>query len=277
MDIQTGIFLNKPEMIIGFPDEMLPAQLVQSLASAKDAAIVELAGRDSVAGAVAAARAGGIGQVLPTYAFTGTEHGQWAEVPRALERLKAALPGHVKVHGLVVLGSPLFWQALCGIPLTGFFQEFGFSPICVGCHLYLHAVRLPLARLLGDAPIISGERHSHDGRIKINQLPRSLEAYRSLAADFGLSLLHPLAEVEDGGEVAKLVGAPWPEGGQQLGCVLSGNYQDIRTGATPTEQQLSRYLETFALPLAKQVIEDYMAGNTPDHLALARRIVLDSF
>ncbi|MCF8037391.1 MAG: hypothetical protein K9K62_11005, partial [Desulfobacteraceae bacterium] len=40
---------------------------------------------------------------------------------------------------------------------------------CTGCHLYLHAVRIPLARMLGNVPIIGGERESHSGKVKVNQ------------------------------------------------------------------------------------------------------------
>lgn len=276
MEKLERIFLDKPEQVIGIADDLLPNQLTSKLAASSDTAIVELAGRDSVAGAVAAVQAGDIGQVLPTYAYTGTEHGRWAEVPRALDRLKAALPGDVQVHGLVVLGSPMFWRALCGAPLGDLFADMGFSPLCVGCHLYLHAVRLPLARLLGDAPIISGERHSHDGRIKINQLPRSLAAYRQLAESFGLRLLHPLAEVSDGDEVARLVGVDWPEGGEQLGCVLSGNYQSRKGRPAPTDEQLSAYLDGFALPLARRVVEAYLEGEVPDHLKIMGQIISES-
>lgn len=265
-DEARRIFQDKPERVAA-GGLFTPRELAR-LAGRPGLALVELAGRDSVAGALAAAAAGGLRELLPTLAYTGSEHGPLSAVDLAMERLRRRLPREVVLHPLVVLGSPAWWRALNGRPLQELVRRYGFSPVCVGCHLYLHAVRLPLAAALGGVPIISGERASHDGRLKINQVPLALDAYQQLCAGFGVELVHPLYHIHDGAAVERLVGPDWAEGGDQLGCVLSGNYRAADGSVDVDEPALAAYLREFALPLAGGVVAAYLEGRRPDHAAL---------
>jgi len=52
-------------------------------------------------------------------------------------------------------------------------------------------MRIPLAIRLGVGCVISGERESHSGRIKLNQTPKSIDAYINLMQSWGLSLGSP--------------------------------------------------------------------------------------
>lgn len=262
-----AIFRDKPELVHPLPAWMAPAPAAEG-----GAALVELAGRDSVAAALAPAVRGRFARLVPSYAYTGTEHGDFAEVEHAWQRLRDLAPAGVEVTPPLLMGSPRFWRALNGRFAGELSRRFGLTTLCPGCHLYLHALRIPLARALG-APIIAGERESHDGRVKLNQVAPALDAYAGLCAEFGVELLLPLRNVSDGGEVAALLGEDWPEGGQQLGCVLSGNYVDLDGGVDWDPARLGSYFERFALPLARRVVAAYLAGETPDHLDLARRVL----
>ncbi|MFH1035228.1 MAG: hypothetical protein V1806_12035 [Pseudomonadota bacterium] len=267
------VFLDKPELVWPLPEWMLPGPELERLRGRAGLAVVELAGRDSVAAALRAVDEGGLSALLPTYVYTGTEHGPFGQVTQAHQRLARRLPPGVELSPLLVFGSPDFWRALNGRFLGELMTRHGFSTACVGCHVYLHALRLPLAMALGGAPIIAGERLSHDGRTKVNQVASCLEAYRGLAADFGVELRLPLAKVARGAEIETILGLNWPEGGDQLGCALSGNYNDPRGQARWHPEGLTRFLEGFALPLARRVLAAYLAGDQPDHLALAKDIL----
>ena len=263
------IFLDKPETLDGPPDWMLPPELQERLLKAPRPAVVELAGRDSVAAALKAVREEGLKTLVPTYVYTGSEYGQWDAVPQAWERLASRLPAGVELAPLLVLGSPRFWRALNGRYLQVLSQRYGFSPLCPGCHLYLHAARIPLARRLGGVPVVAGERLSHDGRQKLNQVAVSQKAYRQLFQAFGLELMLPLAEVESGEQVERLLGLPWAEGGEQLGCVLSGNYLEPSGSLEVDSAQLESYFQDFALPLCQGVVRAYLDGRPADPLRLA--------
>lgn len=257
---------SKPEMVDRFPSWMLPPARLRALRKARGLAIAEIAGRDSIAAALAAARGGGIRLVLPTVAYTGTEHGGWQTTfdKIAMLRKKLASSG-VRTAPPMVLGWPELWRRLCGSPMTRLIETYGFYSPCIACHLYFHALRIPLARLTGCTRLIGGERESHDGRIKINQIGPALDAYAEFTAGFGVELLLPLRRMSSGRDVEALIGEPWKEGEDQLRCVLSGNY----AGAGKTRfsgEGIARFLRDFAVPAAADAIrsrlrEDSSAGS----------------
>jgi hypothetical protein len=266
------LFLNKPECVIDLPEWLLSPEKVETYRAMSRLAIVEIAGRDSVAAAVKGVEEEGFTDLLPTYVYTGTEHGQWESVTRAVDHLASRLP-EVHVHDLVVLGSPGFWHALNGRFISELRSRYGFCTPCVGCHLYLHAVRIPLSIIFGEAPIIAGEREKHDGAIKVNQVSEALDVYQNIANDFGVRLLLPLRHVVEGARITEILGFEWHAGQEQLGCVLSGNYRQLDGSIETTAQQVQRYLAEFAEPCAKKIIESYVTGDIPDHLEIAARVL----
>ncbi len=267
-----NLFLNKPERIVDFPEWLLPARTVERYRSISRLAVVEIAGRDSIAAVVKSVREESFTDLLPTYVYTGTEYGAWASVNLAVQRLVACLP-NVHVHNLIVMGSPRFWKTLNGAFISELIARYGFYTPCVGCHLYLHAVRIPLALLLGKVPIISGERERHNGLIKINQVSEALDIYRALAETFGVELLFPLRRIDNGKEIEALLEMPWQQDKEQLHCCLSGNYRSIDGSPKPDEAQIVRYLNEFAFPCTHKIVREYVSGQTPNHLKIAKHII----
>ncbi|MCF8129224.1 MAG: hypothetical protein K9N10_11965 [Deltaproteobacteria bacterium] len=260
-------FRDKPECVIDLPPWLLPAQKMDEYRQLPRLAIVEMAGRDSVAAAIVAVQTKGFTDLLPLYAYTGTEYGPWTSVETAGDRLRQRLP-QTHVHDLLVLGSPHFWQALNGRFIGELIRQYGFYTPCVGCHLYLHAVRLPLALTL-KAPVIAGERETHDGAVKVNQTATALNCYLDLATHFDVSLLFPLRYMDDGKEIETILGFDWKQGDEQLGCVLSGNYKNLGNRVNITEKRVQGYLREFAFPIALKTIETYGQNRIPDHRKLA--------
>ncbi|MDY6839680.1 MAG: hypothetical protein SWH78_17110 [Thermodesulfobacteriota bacterium] len=263
-----GLFLDKPESVINLPAQLLSSQRIKEYRAMSRLAIVEIAGRDSVAAAIRSVAAEGFTDLLPTYVYTATEHGPWAGVEEAVERLARRLP-EVRVHDLLVLGSPGFWQALNGRFIGELTSRFGFYTPCIGCHLYLHSVRIPLALTLGKAPIISGERELHDNAIKVNQIPEALDVYQDVARTFGVRLLFPLRYMAEGRSIESILGFRWEGGKEHLGCVLSGNYRSLGGDPAITAPQVQRFLKVFAGPCARRIVEAYIAGRVPNHLEIA--------
>lgn len=267
-----NLFLNKPESVINLPEWLLPTERIQAYQAMSRLAIVEIAGRDSVAAAAKGVEAEGYTDLVPTYAYTGTEHGSWSTVEQALDRLKKRLP-QVRVHDLVVLGSPGFWQALSGRFMSELISRYGFFTPCVGCHLYLHCVRLPLAITLGKIPIIAGERERHDQAVKLNQIAEALDIYVSTARQFGIELLLPLRRVQAGTRIRDILGFEWEAGKEQLGCVLSGNYRGWSGSDKEAARLVRKYLEEFARPVTERIVEAYDVGHVPDHLEIGAQVM----
>ncbi len=253
----AALFAERPKIVDHFPDWMLSGKRIDSLRGIQDLAMAEIAGRDSFAAILKAVEEEPIGAILPSIAYTGTEYGNWRVPFEKLIGLKERLDRTgIKVLDPVVLGDPAAWNLLCGRSIVSHIRAYGFYSPCIGCHLYLHSLRLPLARLLNIRTIISGERERHDGKVKLNQLGTVLDAYTRLLDGFGVRLLLPLRYVNSGEEIKAILREDWREGEEQLRCVLSKNYVDEQGRVPYDEKQLRRFLDEFALPTARSWLEN---------------------
>lgn len=266
------LFLNKPDLVINFPEWLLSKQSIENYRFTPKLALVEIAGRDSIAAAITSIQEYGFTDVLPTYAYTGTEYGSWNIVNQALLRLKDRLP-HIRIYPLMVLGSPDFWKALNGAFISELVSIYGFYTPCIGCHVYLHAVRIPLALLLGNIPIVSGERERHNGSVKINQISEALDFYKKLTETFNIQLLLPLRKISSGQEIETILQTQWQESKEQLNCCLSGNYRLVDGSVEMNIAQAVRYLNEFAIPCTEKIVREYMSGNIPNHVEIAEHII----
>ncbi len=261
------------------PERFVPPHLDKTtLASIKNLAIVEIAGRDSIAAAIKALETKKIDAFLPTLAYNGAQYGSLASVEYAVDVL-ARRVGKEKVLDLTIIGSPQFWQALTvrfGDLLT---EKFGFFTSYVACHLYIHAVRVPLAKYLNCDLIISGERESHDGKIKLNQTQTVLDRYAQLISHFDIELCQPLRKMSAGQDVVDLIGEAWPQGERQLKCMVSGNYKnpdgkvDFGPGRRFSDEKSAQFLDRFALPLAEVCLRKVLSHQPIDYEKEAAKIL----
>lgn len=254
-----SLLAGKPELISEFPEWILPQKTLKQISKERHIAIAEIAGRDSIAAVILACETRTIRAIIPTLAYTGTEYGNW-EVPlKKVKSLKTLLKKKkITVFDPVFLGSPKFWWTLCGRYSSHFFEKYKFYSHCIGCHLYLHAIRIPLALKLGINMVIGGERESHDERIKVNQIGVALDAYQGLMNRFNIELFLPLRYVKSGREIESIIGTKWDEGDQQLACVLSRNYQKMDGSVSFDENAVKGFLDEFALKKAEEIIKGYL-------------------
>ena len=254
-----SLLAGKPELISEFPEWMLTQAAVKRISETDNVAMVEIAGRDSIAAVIRACETRAIHAIVPTLAYTGTEYGNW-EVPlKKVKSLKTLLKKKkIIVFDTVFLGSPKFWWTLCGRYSTHFHNKYKFFSHCIGCHLYLHAIRIPLAKKLDINLVIGGERESHDERIKVNQIGVALDAYQGLMNRFNIELFLPLRHVKSGREIESIIGTKWDEGDQQLACVLSRNYQKMDGSVSFDENAVKGFLDEFALKKAEEIIKGYL-------------------
>ncbi len=253
------IIAEKPDLLIEFPGWMLPASTINELRGTKNIAIAEIAGRDSFAAVFRACESRPINAVIPTIAYTGTEYGDWSISLKKIEQSRKRLrEKNIKLYAPIILGAPRFWWKLCGRFTTHFFKTLGSYSHCLGCHLYFHASRIPIAKQLDCELIIGGERESHDGRIKINQIGIVLDIYQSFMKRYGIELFLPIRHIESGNEVESILGMDWDEGDQQLKCVLSKNYLEVDGSVSVVEEAVKRYFDEFALKTAEEIVDGYL-------------------
>ncbi|MEW6555519.1 MAG: hypothetical protein AB1384_14685 [Actinomycetota bacterium] len=238
-----------------------------------ECALVEIAGRDSIAAAIALAKGKALRLLLPSIVFTATEYGDTAALFHNAERLRRlAQPLGVEVANPVVLGSPRWWRATIGRVNSVLSRDYGPWHICVGCHMYLHAVRAPLAWEAGIARQVGGERLGHGGKVKINQTRPAVEAYRGVLAEYGIDLELPLLEVDDEDAIRSLAG-DWEEGEGQPGCVLSGNYRGLDGEVDCDHGRLRAYLDEYLVPVTRAILRSLRERGEADYDAQAAQVL----
>ncbi len=244
----------------------------------RSAALVEIAGRDSVAAAVSATGSGAYSVLVPTIVYTGTEFGDWEVVLESARSLSGRLADLASVQVIgepVLLGSPGWWHASAGRYRGELTRRYGFDPTCIACHMYLHAARAPLAREVGARAIIAGERLLHGGRVKLNQLGGVLDGYAAMLADEGLELDLPLRELDEGRRIEALVGE-WPESERQMSCALESNYRDADGNVTFAEGSVESYLHEFLLPFTRRVLAEFRLGASfVDYAGIAKLLIVE--
>jgi len=217
-------------------------------AMSSDTVIGEFSGRDSVAAIMKAFEFENVNAILPIATFAGTEYGNYDILYDNYLQLKEQVSkqyGDTKVlHELLEYSDQRLWHLLNGRYTTELINKYGFYIPCIGCHLYFHLTKLKYANRLS-RKIVSGERSSHDGRIKVNQLPEVLESYRNVMTKLGYELIMPIEHMAEGNDVESLIGWNWDEGESHPKCVLSGNYRDISGKAVYDEMQLDDFLESY--------------------------------
>ncbi|MBS1112980.1 MAG: hypothetical protein H6Q92_743 [Nitrospirae bacterium] len=102
--------------------------------------------------------------------------------------------------------------------------------------------------------IIGGERESHNGKLKVNQIKVSLDAYQSFMKKFDIELFLPIRYVKSGQDIESILNMPWNEGDEQLECVLSKNYLEADGSVSFSEEAIIQYFEEFAFQTAEKVI-----------------------
>jgi hypothetical protein len=226
-------------------------------------AIAEISGADSIAAALRyCERNPHVRTLIPTYAHTGTEYGDFGGIEGNLVFLGRELRERhgVELEPLESLEDPALWRALNGRFGSVLAERYGAWVPCVGCHLYLHLMRVLLA-LRREAPVvISGEREWHGTATKPNQMPRALDAYSAVLAHAGVELALPVRDVAEKSAIDTLLGERWVGGSPQLECVLSGNYRGLE-GDGAVKEMPAGFFDEFLVPAGKRLLTALLAGD----------------
>lgn len=231
-------------------------------------AVVAIAGRDSVAAILQALIDDEtITTIVPTSIGTGTEYGDASVVADANDYLQVRIKElqaegkitqNVEVLEVTRFGSPEIWASLNGAPAATLNELFNMNSPCLACHLYVHVARVPLCLDLGVSKLISGERDTHDGRIKLSQTIDSIDAEIRILARAGITFICPIRTMT--GEEIEVLVPNWAEGKKQLKCVHSKNYV-LPDGSVAYDQLThQKYINEFFEPAGNDIVEAMLKG-----------------
>lgn len=245
---------------------------VEMIRDLPDLAIVAIAGRDSIAAAVTAVREHGFTALQPTSVATSTEYGDTDAPLEAVALLRETLGDEADVLDPIRIGSPRLWAALNGRFAGELLARYGIASPCLACHLYVHLARVPLSWALGMTPVVTGERDTHDGRLKLSQTAASIDAEVRVLARAGVELLTPVRQASTT-EVAEVVPG-WANGTRELECVHAGNYRALDGSVSLPAEPYGRYLAEFFEPAGLAVVEAWRSGTIePDYAAIVAGVL----
>jgi hypothetical protein len=225
-------------------------------------AVAEISGADSIAAALRyCERHPDVRTILPTYVHTGTEFGDFGGIEGNVAFLGRELEARfgVELLPLEESGKPGLWRALNGRFGSVLAARYGAWVPCVGCHLYLHLMRVPVALRTGAVAVISGEREWHGARQKPNQVANALDAYSTVLGNAGVRLEYPIRAVAEHGEIDAILGERWIGGSPQLKCTLSGNYRGI-DGRESAAVLPPAFFYEFLVPVGDALVSALAAG-----------------
>lgn len=244
----------------------MPDQLAEDLKKRKNIAIAEIADRDSIAAVVKIAREGKVKEVLPIADAIPPLYGDLNKAFDEVFWLKQEVAKYgCKVYDLIFLDASDLYNTMVARYKNYLIKRFGFYTPCLSCHLYFHTVRVPIIKALGGTKIIGGERKSHDGRIKVSQIPLAVEYYKQAVRALGGELVLPLWEIESTKEIIKMTYADNP----QLSCMFKEAYGSLPDSIKQDEAKLNKFFQEFALPLDMWLINSLTKDENADIIKLA--------
>lgn len=217
--------------------------------------VAEIAGRDSIAAVIKViGDLEDIGLVLPVVTKVPTEEYGKDTVSYALrflrKRVSELYGNRVVILDHLEYSDNSLWHNLSIKDMGYLADKYSFYTPCTGCHLYLHIMRAKIA-LDYDGIVVSGERHSHDGKEKLNQTKEAIRLYEKVLEGMGVKLLTPLSNIEESSDIISLLGSEWNEGENQARCHLSGNYhKEIDKG------NYTRYLNEYMYKKGIRILEE---------------------
>lgn len=225
----------------------------------KETVVAEFAGRDSIAAILKVFERNDINYILPIASTSPTEHGETENIIKNYNDLKKKIEIKYKNKKQFLelqYYSPYdLWKKINCSDIQGFINRFNFYSPCIGCHFYFHLSKVKFANKYSKR-IISGERISHDGQIKINQSKLAIDTYKEILKEIGIELITPLENISNGNNIKDIIGSDWEQGQNHLECVYSGNYKDKNSNVTIKEKDIANALKNYYKPLAIKLYEE---------------------
>lgn len=250
--------------------QYIPEPLAEDLGKRSKIAIAEIADRDSIAAVVKIAREGKVKEVLPIADAVPPLYGDLNKAFDEVFWLKQRVAEYdCKVHDLIFLEANNLYNTLVARYKNYLIARYGFYTPCLSCHLYFHSVRVPIVKALGGTKVIGGERKSHDGRIKVSQIPIAVEYYAKAVRALGGELVLPLWEIENTKEIIKMT---YPDN-PQLSCMFKETYGTLPERIKHDDMKLRAFFHEFAIPLDIRLINAMTSEEHADIIKLADEFV----
>ncbi len=222
--------------------------------------IAEISGKDSVAAVHKFIQEAKVDKIIPTIVKIGTEYGDNCSFLNSVSYLKECAKEYNIIFGeTVLLHDEKLWNSICIKPQYKLQKKFGFFTPCIMCHLFAHLLRIPILLKYKGYGIITGERFSHEGKLKVNQHPLTIKCFNSLFNKYKISLIQPLINIADTNIVDKEIeDYALLSHVNDVKCILSDNLEDFSLLTDDNLFQLQEYLDKYIYPIGDYILGSFL-------------------
>lgn len=263
----------KPDMMSDFPDYALSAGLREQMAGIPGIALCDIAMLRDHAALERMCAAHTPDAVLPAVVYTGVERVRLSAYDSRLKELKKTLGRFLHVHLLppVILGAPAFRSALCLYAAAQSRQNICSALVCAACLFYRAAVCIPLCKQCGITRIwLAGIAPCCATALDLMPAPVLRKYCSILPAGYGITLDMTVAPAPL--EVDLQADEPDVEAALFDCCARVPGPDEAAPGVL-SEELLQHYFETYAIPLAANIISRLLSGRKVDFLETAREFL----
>lgn len=234
--------------------------------------IAEIAGKDSISSVINFVQGKDNIIIVPTVVYTGTEYGDINTYNESIEFLKNYLSKRsIKSEETLFLHDEKLWNILNAKYQYLIFQRFGFFTPCIMCHFYTHLMRIPLYLQYKASGLITGERFSHDGKIKMNQHPDTLECFFCLFKKYGINLIRPNCDICSKQDIDDIINDKYIiDHANDVKCVLSGNLYGFPCENNTAVLKLNSFIKDFVEPIGNFCIGNILQNDEVDLIQLEK-------
>lgn len=222
--------------------------------------IIEIAGKDSVSAAHNFIRQNEINVIVPSIVYIGTEYGNFESYKKSIAYLSSyAKSKNIQVANLYESHDEVLWNLLCAKYQYHISQKYGFYTPCIMCHLFAHLIRIPLYTKICASGIITGERYSHNGSVKLNQHLLTIKCFQELFNKKEIVLIQPLLDVDELSVIEnEIMDYKDINHINDVKCILSGNMHRVDCDNDFFRNKLSEFLYGFVVPIGEYIANSYL-------------------
>lgn len=214
--------------------------------------IADISGTDSIAALIMIMEQTPHAIIIPSIIDLACEYGDKGQYQNVIIKIKEAFSNKKRiVLPTIISEANNLWKAIVSDDIHNTINSYGFYSPCIACHLVLHLIRIKIATHLKVRNVISGERESHSGKEKINQLDFVLDFYNSIYNAARIKHHLPLRHISESKSINKLLESKKCSS-VRLNCLFAGNYYKRGTTELILDKTSVRsYVENYLTNLLK--------------------------
>lgn len=238
--------------------------------------IAEIAGKDSISAIIHFINNNSTNSnytIIPTIVYTGTEYGRIESYTESIEFLKNLERSNVHFTETCEIHNEILWNILNAKYQYLIFKKFNFFTPCITCHLFTHLLRVPLYINNNSMGLITGERLSHGGNVKINQHAYVLNFFRELFFSYGINVIQPVLNISDTNIVNNIINnQEIISHANDTKCILSNNLSGFSLENSESYESMKYYFSEYVVPLGTYCLENMVKTQSIDMIELEKLI-----